>query len=58
MRPLYCFSRSLLLLEKLEGSLLGDIAGLAEARESLESSRVLLLANNATILRLHQVLLR
>ena len=48
---------ALRLLEKLEGSLLGNIASLAETGESLEARRVLLLADNATVLGLHEVLL-
>lgn len=47
-----------LLAEQLEGALLGHIAELAEALDRLLARRVLLLAHNATRLRLHQVLLR
>ncbi len=53
-----CATRCCLrLLKQLEGALLGDKASLAEAREGLEAGRVLLLADNATILGLHQILL-
>jgi hypothetical protein len=53
-----CVTRCCLrLLKQLEGALLGDVAGLAEAREGLEASGVLLLAYDATILCLHEVLL-
>jgi hypothetical protein len=51
------FFRSLLLLKKLEGTLLGDITSLLELLESLEASSVFLLGNDATLSGLHQILL-
>jgi hypothetical protein len=51
------FHKGLRLLEKLERALFGNIAGLTEAREGLEASRVLFLADDATVLGLHEVLL-
>ena len=50
-------ARLLGLLEQLEGALLGDVARLLELSQSLLARRVLLLADNATLARLHQVLL-
>jgi len=48
-------SRSLL-LEQLESSLLSNIASLAELLECLLASSVLLLAHNAALASLHEVL--
>ncbi len=45
------------LAEKLEGPLLGDESKLAELLERLETSRVLLTANDTPSLRLHEILL-
>jgi len=52
-----CFFRSLLLLKKLEGALLGDIASLLQLLERLLARGVLLLGHDAALLGLHQVLL-
>jgi hypothetical protein len=49
--------RSLLLLEKLECALLGNISCLLELLHRLEASGVLLLGDNATLSGLHQILL-
>ena len=51
-------SVSLYLLEELERALLGNIAQLAQTHDSLLASRMLLLADDTALLRLHQVLLR
>ena len=48
---------SLLLSEKFKCSLLGNISGLLELLESLETGGVFTLGNNATLLSLHQILL-
>lgn len=48
---------SLLLLEQLERALLGDIALLLQELDRLEARRVLLLAHNAALARLHEILL-
>jgi len=45
------------LLEELERALLGDIAHLTQPRDGLLARRVLLLADDAARLRLHQVAL-
>ncbi len=47
-----------MLLEQLERALLGDIALLLQNLDRLEARRVLLLAHNAALARLHQILLR
>jgi hypothetical protein len=46
-----------MLLKKLEGALLGDIARLLELGERLLACGVLLLRHNAALASLHQVLL-
>ena len=46
-----------LLLEQLERALLGLVAGLDEILQRLLAQRVLLLADNAPLARLHQILL-
>lgn len=51
-------SSNLYLLKQLERALLRDISQLTQTLDRLQASRVLLLANNAALLRLHQVLLR
>ena len=48
---------SLHLLEELERALLGDVAHLAETQDGLLARRVLLLADDTSLLRLHQVAL-
>jgi hypothetical protein len=48
----------LYLLKQLERALLRDISKLTQTLDRLQASRVLLLADNAALLRLHQVLLR
>ena len=55
--PLAPLEEGLDLLEELERALLGNIAQLAEAHDRLLARRVLLLAHDAPLLRLHQVLL-
>ena len=45
------------LLEELECALLGDVAHLAETHDGLLARRVLLLADDTALLRLHQVAL-
>ena len=47
--------RCLAALEQLEGALLGLVASLDEILERLLAERVLLLADNATLLGLHEV---
>ena len=49
--------RHLYLLEELERALLGDVAQLAQTLDGLLSRGVLLLADDAASLRLHQVCL-
>lgn len=51
------FLRSLLLLKKLEGALLGNIASLLQLLQGLEARGVLLLGYNAALASLHQILL-
>ena len=46
-----------MLLEQLERALLGDIALLLQDLDRLEARRVLLLAHNAALARLHEILL-
>ena len=53
----YIIKHLLLLLEELERALLGDVASLLQLSQRLLARRVLALGYNATLARLHQVLL-
>jgi hypothetical protein len=55
--PIQTLIACLLLLKKLEGALLGDVAQLLQLLDSLLARSVLLARNDATLLGLHQVLL-